>query len=473
MPAKLARPAPIRERGRETRCTAEEYYMRAIHKIAVVGATLATVVGVGLGTASTALADPASTPSLTTLVGVGSDTITPLFAGSPTENSTGSLVTDYNATSPTYGIASWDAVDPSTGAANGSITAKASGSTDTSCKITRPDGSSAGIAELNVANLNDSTEADINGTEEEAPCVDYARSSRPANSTTFDDTFVAQAKDAIAWGYPSLSGETNPQPASLTQAELVDIYTCVDYNWSQVGGTSAPIVAVIPQAGSGTRATFLGDLGITASSEPCWVNGVDPLNSANVIEENTGLSAGNQDMFDTSADSFTAYNGANATDPTTANSEDVIYPYSIGDWIAQGSAVTGTGTHGTAGAATVGGHASSIWGHGDITLADTVNPATGDAEAPTSTNVDHQPVINPSFSSQFQRTLYVVVRNGFSDPTSSSNASWPTLAWESAGLQAAFGPTGFTCKNATAQSDEVSYGFGLLGANCGALTAGD
>jgi len=227
----------------------------------------------------------------------------------------------------------------------------------------------------------------------------------------------------------------------------------------------------VPQAGSGTRATFLGDLGITASSEPCWVNGVDPLNSANVIEENTGLSAGNQDMFDTSADSFTAYNGANATDPTTANSEDVIYPYSIGDWIAQGTATRGTGT-GVNGAA-VGGHASSIWGHGDITLGETVNPANGTAEVVATKNTSGQPVINPNFSSQFQRTLYVVVRSGFSDPTSSSDAAWPTLGWESAGLQAAFGPNGFTCKNTSAQEDEVSYGFGLLGANCGALSAGD
>jgi hypothetical protein len=200
---------------------------------------------------------------------------------------------------------------------------------------------------------------------------------------------------------------------------------------------------------------------------------VDPLNSANVIEENTGLSAGNEDMFDTSADSFTAYNGVNGTDPTTANSEDVVYPYSVGDWIAQGTAVKGNGKAGTTGSATVGGHASSIWGHGDITLGETVSPSTGDPVAPTATNSNNQPIINTGFSSQFTRTLYVVVRNGFSDPTKATDASWPTLAWESAGLQAAFGPSGFTCTSETAQADDISYGFTLLGANCGALTAGD
>jgi len=146
-------------------------------------------------------------------------------------------------------------------------------------------------------------------------------------------------------------------------------------------------------------------------------------------------------------------------------------PPSIGDWIAQGTAVRGTGTG--VGGAVVGGHASSIWGHGDITLGETVSPVTGVAEASTSINTNGQPVINPSFSPQFTITLYIVVRNGFSDPVKGTDAAWPTLAWESAALQAAFGPSGYTCTNTKAQEDEVSYGFTLLGANCGALSAGD
>ena len=165
--------------------------MHALRRIAVVGASLATVVGVGLGTTNTALADPSSTPSLTTLVGVGSDTITPLFAGSPTENTAGSIVTDYNdqTPAPTYPLASWDAVDPpqssSPGATGGTITAKAANDSDTSCVIFRPDGASVGIAALNE-NQDDSTKVDIDGAEESAPCIDYVQSDRPEDTSTFD-----------------------------------------------------------------------------------------------------------------------------------------------------------------------------------------------------------------------------------------------------------------------------------------------
>jgi hypothetical protein len=85
--------------------------MHALRKIVVVG--------VGLGTARTALADPPSTPSLATLAGANRS---PLLTGSPTENG------------------------------------------------------SAGIIALNADQL-DSSQVDINGTEENAPSaeVDHIR----------------------------------------------------------------------------------------------------------------------------------------------------------------------------------------------------------------------------------------------------------------------------------------------------------
>ncbi|HUN31512.1 MAG TPA: hypothetical protein VMU95_05775 [Trebonia sp.] len=430
--------------------------MRAIRKIAVVGITAAALVGIGLGTSGNAVADPSSTPSLSTLVGVGSDTITPLFAGSPTENTSGSLVTDYNATSPTDQIASWDAVAPGTGAAGGTIDTKASSGSDTSCDLTRPNGSSAGITALN--NGQTDTSGDF--------CINFARSSRaPVESAPFSDTFVAQATDAIAWSYPSVSGLSSPQPSTLTKQDLINIYTCVDTNWDQTStpGSNAPIIPVVPQAGSGTRSTWLAALGITASSEPCWVNGVDPFNSSLPVEENTGLSTGNTDTFTDATSNITV--GTTSGGTTTGSSADVIYPFSIGDWIAQGSAVHGTGTAGTVGHATVGGKATSIWGHGNLNLGETAG------ETATATNSFSQPIINTNFPTQFFRTLYVVVRNGFSNPTGSSNAAFPTTS-DSAGLQAAFSSTGWTCKNVTAQSDEVAFGFTLLGNGCGALSAG-
>jgi hypothetical protein len=444
--------------------------MRVIRKIAIVGAVAATFVGIGLGTGGTAYADPATTPTLTTLVGVGSGTMTSLFAGSPTENTAGSIVTDYNATSPTYPTASWDALNPSTGDPDDTIATKASGSGDASCNLDRPDGANAGITALNE-DQEDSTEVDG----QPVYCVDYVQSDSPPDTATYDDTFIALGIDAVDWSYPFLDGVTNPQPTKLTLADLEDIYTCQDYNWDQVGGSDAPIIPVLPQSGSGTRSTWLAALGITATTEPCWVNGTDPLDSSNVIEENTGLSAGNEDMFDQSADVFTTYGGPFGLDPTTdsGNSLDVIFPYSIGDWIGQGSAIRGTGTPGTPGGATVGDRASSLWGHGNLVLGDTEN-SLAVAEAPTSTNTYGQPVINPSFPSTFYRTLYAVVRNGYSDPTNATDAAFPTTpAYDATGLPALFGPSGWFCTNSTAQSDEVSYGFKLLGSACGSLTAGD
>jgi ABC-type phosphate transport system substrate-binding protein len=433
--------------------------MRAIHKIAVLGAALLAFGGIGVGTA---LADPypplSSPPALTSIEGVGSDTITPLFSGNETYNPTtcateggqtsGDLSQDYDATKPANLLYSWDAVNPCTGGTGDLITTKASSSTDTTCKFARPDGSSAGITALNN-NVTDSGD----------PCIDYARSSRAPNTTSFKDAFAKVASDAIAWSYPVISGQTNPQPTSLTHAQLVDIYNCTDTTWNEVNTSLPatpviPIIAVIPQAGSGTRATWQTDLGLSAFGS-CVVNGTAP-NGA-VVEENTGLSSGNVDEFS-----------------TMANAQDVIFPYSIGDWIAQTTpAVKGTGAAGTVGAATVGGHNTDIWGHGNMKLGETVTPL-GVAEAAVTTNSFSQPVINPAWSSQFDRVLYVVVRNGTASPTGPTTVSWPTTPSYESALQTIFGPSGYICKNVTAQSDIVSYGFGLeSAANCGSLTAGD
>ena len=436
--------------------------MRAIRKFVVAGAVAATLAGTVLGTGA-ALADPLSTPGLDTVVGVGSDTVTPLFdngtVSQPKGDAPGTFVHDYNATSPKFGVASWDATDPVTGLQNGTITVKAKSSSDTSCSLTRPNGSSSGITALN-ANQTDSNK---DGAGQTVYCLDYARSSRAPNSTSHKDAFSVIARDGIAWSFPKVSGETNPQPASLTRAQLVAIYTCVDRNWNQVGGKNAPIGAVVPQSGSGTRSSWLLELGITASSEPCWENGTVTVNgTAFPIEENTGLSTGN----------VQAFTKTNTIDGVSVPAADNIYPYSIGDNIAQGPL-----THG------VGGHATSIWGHGNLSLGETAN-IVGTPEPAITTNSLGQPIINPAWNSQFLRILYGVTRNGcFVATNPNSNAVclpsstppaggtvYPT--YEVTGLAAFLGANGWICKNATAQADIVSYGFTKL-STCGALTAGD
>lgn len=442
--------------------------MRVFGKSVAAGAVSVTLVGMCLSAAGPAMADPLSTPSLTTLAGVGSDTLTPLFDNghgttSPgcLGNTPGTFVHDYNATGPTYKVASWSAVNTCTGVAGQTITTKALNSSDHSCSMTRPNGSSAGVAALN---LNQTDTNKVNS--QKVYCIDYSRSSRGPNSTSFQDAFVALARDGMAWSSPKISGVTNPEPASLTHAQLVAIYTCADTNWDQVGGKNAPIAAVLPNTGSGTHASWLTELGITASSEPCWQNGTVNINGVpTVIEENTGLSAGNKAQFTkTQAFGTTCANGCPP--------QDVIFPYSIGDNIAQTPL-----SHG------VGGHATNQWGHGNLVLHKTANVA-GTPEAAITTNSAGQKVINPAWNPQFLRIVNAVTRNGCfvsSKPTSTAvclpsstpptgGTKYPT--YEVKGLKAFLGTSGWICKNATAQADIVSYGFTKI-SNCGTLTAGD
>ena len=52
----------------------------------------------------------------------------------------------------------------------------------------------------------------------------------------------------------------------LSAQQLKSIYTCTATTWTSVGGTSADtIIPIIPQLGSGTRSTFLADIGLTTA----------------------------------------------------------------------------------------------------------------------------------------------------------------------------------------------------------------
>lgn len=399
--------------------------MRKLKRLGTGLALVASAATLTALAAGPALADPqpaGTVPALTDIVGVGSDTTTPVFAGNQqTPDTSGALSLDYNASHPSPKLYSWDAVDPATGAAGGTIVTKGSGTT---CSTARPNGSSAGITELKKNNMNGSSY-----------CVDFARSSRPPSSTDGDSiAFAALAGDAITWATPS--GANSPAPATLSLADLTNIYNCTYTNWDQIPGNSAnnaPITAVLPQAGSGTRATFLLALGggvnpLTPGS--CVVNGTD--SSGNPIEENTGVTAGDVSEYGT----------------TTAPKVDTIAPYSIGAFIAQGPSANG-----------VGGHATSIWAQGPMGLHSMTDDG-GVVQAPTTTT-NGQVVINQNFPFELQRTLYDVVRNA-------GTAANPAIP--SGSLTSIFGPSGWACTNSTAQGDLVSYGFYSLGANCGSLT---
>jgi len=401
--------------------------MRVIRKTAIAGAALVALAGAGVGSA---LADPYATPAGTDIVGVSSGTLTPLFDGGVSTTRPGTFVTDYNNTAPSHKLWSWDATGSTT------ITPKPG------CPpVTRPDGSAAGITALNA----DTT--DGHGDY----CIDFAQSSAPeAPAGNGPDLFVSFARDAVTWSSPAGSG--SPVPSGLSTAALAAIYTCTDTNWDQVGGSNAPIVPVLPQAGTDTRATFLAGIGGGASDPltpgSCVINGTY---HGLPILENTG----------TSTSSF-----ANGALFSQADAVDDIFPYSIGSYIAQGS------NEGSYDGMAIGDDATANFARGPIDPhlytdgCDCIYPLT----VVLNTNgYSNGTAINPRFPSELQSTLYIVVRNGgtVSDPAFPSSP-----AYESTALPAIFGPSGWMCTATTAKQDTVVNGFGLMGSSCGALSAG-
>ena len=259
--------------------------MRSVFgKLTAAVGVAATALTLTMGPAS---ADPPAgvVPKATDVVSVGSDTIQAYDNG---------LSAAYNATAPASKYYSWDATGSTP------ITPKAG-----ALSIARPNGSSAGIAEL--AAVSHTT-------------VDVARSSRaPIQGTDPNtDLFIAFAKDAVGWsGFTSTSTVTTDSPSTLSVTDLQGIYgTCAITNWNQVTdipgytGPNAAIKAYLPQSSSGTRKFFLSALGITTPGS--CVQAYTP-------EENEGTDA----VF---------------------NNPAVVYPYSIAHYIGQVYNGKGSGT---------------------------------------------------------------------------------------------------------------------------------
>lgn len=361
--------------------------MRALRTVALAGAAAVALSGIAIGAAS---ADPTFTPSTTDIVAGGSDTLTPLFD---------QWSKDYV---PTTGgkLASWDAVAP----AGGSATVQAKN--DANCvSEPRPNGSGAGITELNK-NVQ-TTDGNF--------CWDIARSSRPITANDGAVSSIALAEDGIA---PALNSTTNGV-GNLTLAQLQAIFNCTDTAWNQVGGTSTDtIVPVLPQGNSGTRQTFLTDIGV-ATPGSCVVN----ADGTQAIEENEG----NNNVFITGVDP----NG------NAHNTADEIWPFSIGEFISQVDKKTQPDVHGNA-------VLQSMKNGRGVSEAPVINPGTANAS------------INTAFP--ILRTLFAVVRG--------NSGTVPSY------LQPLLGNgdgTGWVCSNATAKADITSLGF-LNISNCGSLT---
>ena len=365
--------------------------MRTLKKLIAAAAIGASATAMAVGPA---LADPingsgkAVTPKATDVVGVGSDTIEFLLD---------QFSFDYNNQHKTgTHLYSWDALNPKTGLTDNIKTKSGCAA------IPRPDGSSAGIATL-----------DANTKDGKNFCVDYARSSRGRSASDPSKgpggiVFVAIGKDAVTFA----TNSTSNAPANLTTAQLNAIYTCTDTNWSQVGGKSAPIHAQLPQTSSGTRAFFLAAIGV--STPGSCVN--------STAEENEGV------------------------DPVLKG-PDVIFPYSIGKYIAEkfhsAKCVKSDCTGSPACHPSKTQNRFGCDSHGSMVLRDIngTKPTTGSGT---------KTVINAHFSAKFVRTVYVVVRWASTKDNIPSHLE-PFFA--------AAKNHGWVCSNASAKTDLINYGF--------------
>ena len=361
-------------------------------------------------------------------VGVGSDTLTPL---------TDQLASDYNLNNGGVPAAcsshktskpfeeSWDAVNPVTGQIGDSIPIKADCS-----PIPRPNGSSAGIAQL--ATFTKSSSGPL--------CTNFARSSRPRGTSdppfaAGGVAFVALAGDAVTWSHPAVN---TAAPATLTPAQLAAIYTCQDTNWSQVGGGNQAIVPFLPQSGSGTLSFWLTALG-NITPGPCVQNG------GNTLEENEGINS-------------------------VLNNPGAIFIYSVGDWIAQSFHAPACTVKATCKANSSGVICKKIpgmdqfWcnisGKGTAQGAEVLGQING--VAPT-TGSGKSTKINSAFPATFDRTLFNVVPF---DPATSDHIPGASSPVGGLPLEGIFSHTGFDCTSSTAKTDITNYGFVNL-SSCG------
>lgn len=197
----------------------------------LAGAAAAAVAGsaillsAGAATAAADADDTTFTPTTADLIGVGSDTsqhAIKLFAD--LWNNSGQAPIKFATYAATGG---------------GNITLP-------SGEIARPNGSGAGKALLYGSGNNTD--------------IDFARSSS-ANSTAETAAGLYMFPFALDTLMMAVSNNvTSHAPTSLTGDQIVGIYKGEITNWSEVGGTAGVIAPKIPQAGSGTRSFFEGQL---------------------------------------------------------------------------------------------------------------------------------------------------------------------------------------------------------------------
>jgi ABC-type phosphate transport system substrate-binding protein len=402
--------------------------MRMLSKLLAASASALALTALVAGPA---MADPPSTPRVQDIVGVGSDT---------TQFVLDQLSHNFNKgkTGATAKLYSWDAVPQGQ-----TITGKAGG-VGGDCTGVRPTGSSQGIGSSSPTPLSLESNSTVTGGT--GFCTDFARSSRARASgdpacAANGICFVRMAGDAVTWA--SRAAGTNA-PASLTLTQLKNIYLCKVRNWANVGGTSGTIKPFIPQTSSGTRSFFLTALG----------GGTTPITpGACVSDLPTSTETGGTLV-------------ENEGDAPQLNDVNAIFPYSVGDYLAQKyhSANCAAASCGYPAAPTCTPKQKENLFGCNLTGALKLNEIAGTKPAlpwplpaaPTPPAINNKVHTNTAFSTPFQRIVYNVVRFA------------STADHIPAYLEPIFGASGYAC-SAAGQTAIKDYGFLVL-PTCGSAS---
>ncbi len=394
--------------------------MRSMVAVGALALTAATVMAVP------AMADPVNShdravkPAAFDIVAVGSESTTFVVDQLAFDYDHG-IKKDSPAKPDVY---SWDAVPPK----NPLDTTQQIVLKQGCKKNLRPNGSGAGIAALTGGYGNTSYKS--KGKKHSAPCIDFARSSRPRGKTdpSFGPggvVFVTLAGDAVTYS----STSTTNVPDNLTLGQLQEIFGCNvpaangfgANTWGALLGASAKgasqaIDPIAPQAGSGTLSFWMETaLGLTTDTEPTCGTAAN-LSVPDQPEENEGTSK----VF--------LLNGK--------PNPNVIYPFSIASYIAQGYHDGKCGKKPT--------KSENLFGcqQNGVLHLDGISHI-----APTVKGTGKAPVINPNWSTTpFHRFLYDVVRY----TASASTHHIPSY------LVKYLGPKGAFCKDKKAL---LAYGY--------------
>lgn len=267
-----------------------------IRKIAAFG------VAAGLLTGLVAVATPASADPVTSgYAAVGSDTL---------QDSMNALVNGSSVTGASVRVAA-------NGVALGSFDAFGSAKIRTKTSggfFTRPGGSGAGVNALRASITGNA----LNG-ETLTGQVDIARSSSgPGTNANANGllVYVPYGRDAVAYAYkvPASDTATAAALASLTTAQLTALYSAGSPTDL---GTGHAITPRLPQINSGTRAFFLGAIGVATPGAAVPAND----NTAAGPQENTGNQISDYQIIPFSAGSWIAQTDGAAPNTIAADAD--------------------------------------------------------------------------------------------------------------------------------------------------------